>query len=209
MNNHNTYVMNVKILIISLLAVFMTSACVSTTQVVLLPNPDGKVGSLEVSSDKGTDPKTLDKPWQATETSVLTGAPGTPKVMDEKDVMAIFGQAMAARPLPPVSYIMYFNQGSAELTADSKNLLLTALEAIALRSSTHVTVIGHSDSVGSVQYNDKLSRKRAQAVVDAMVARGVDSKIIEVTNHGKANPLIPTPDGVPEPRNRRVEINIR
>ena len=209
MNNHNTYVMNVKILIISLLAVFMTSACVSTTQVVLLPNPDGKVGSLEVSSDKGTDPKTLDKPWQATETSVLTGAPCTPKVMDEKDVMAIFGQAMAARPLPPVSYIMYFNQGSAELTADSKNLLLTALEAIALRSSTHVTVIGHSDSVGSVQYNDKLSRKRAQAVVDAMVARGVDSKIIEVTNHGKANPLIPTPDGVPEPRNRRVEINIR
>jgi outer membrane protein OmpA-like peptidoglycan-associated protein len=108
-----------------------------------------------------------------------------------------------------VSYIMYFSKDSAELTADSKDLLLEALEAIALRSSTHVTVIGYSDSVGSVQYNDKLSARRARAVVDAMVARGVDSKIIEVTNHGKANPLIPTPDGVPEPRNRRVKINIR
>jgi outer membrane protein OmpA-like peptidoglycan-associated protein len=42
-----------------------------------------------------------------------------------------------------------------------------------------------------------------------MVARGVDGKIIEVANHGKGNPLIPTPDGVAEPRNRRVEINIR
>jgi outer membrane protein OmpA-like peptidoglycan-associated protein len=200
--------MNIKIMITILLAVLMTSACAST-QVVLLPNPDGKAGSLEVASVKGTDPQTLDKPWQATETSALTGAPGTPKVMDEKEVKAIFGQAMKARPLPPVSYIMYFSQGSAELTADSKNLLLAALEAIALRSSTHVTVIGHSDSVGSVQYNDKLSGKRSRAVVDAMVARGVDKKIIEVTNHGKANPLIPTPDGVPEQRNRRVEINIR
>ena len=209
MNKHNAYVMNIKIMIIFLLAVFMTSACVSTTQVVLLPNPDGKVGSLEVASVKGTDPQTLDKPLQATETSALTGAPRTPKIMDEKEVRAIFGQAMAARPLPPVSYIMYFSKGSAELTADSKNLLLVALEAIALRSSTHVAVIGHSDSVGSVQYNDKLSARRARAVVDAMVARGVDNKIIEVTNHGKANPLIPAPDGVPEPRNRRVEINIR
>jgi outer membrane protein OmpA-like peptidoglycan-associated protein len=209
MNKHNANLMNIKITIIILLAVFMTGACASTTQVVLLPNPDGKVGSLEVSSEKGTDPQTLDKPWQATETSVLTGAPGTPKVMDEKEVREIFGQALAARPLPPVSYIMYFSQGSAELTADSENLLLAAIEAIALRSSTHVTVIGHSDSVGSAQYNDKLSGKRSQAVVDAMVARGVDKKIIEVTNHGKANPLIPTPDGVPEPRNRRVEINIR
>ena len=209
MDKHNAYIINIKIMIISLLAIFMISACVSTTQVVLLPNPDGKVGSLEVSSEKGTDPQTLDKPWQATETSVLTGAPGTPKIMDEKEVKEIFGQAMAARPLPPVSYIMYFSQGSAELTADSKNLLLAALEAIALRSSTHVNVIGHSDSVGPAQYNDKLSGKRAQAVVDAMVARGVDRKNIEITNHGKASPLIPTPDGVAEPRNRRVEINIR
>jgi outer membrane protein OmpA-like peptidoglycan-associated protein len=209
MNKYNAYVMNIKIMIISLLAVFMISACVSTTQVVLLPNPDGKVGSLEVASVKGTDPQTLDKPWQATETSALTGAPGTPKVMDEKEVKAIFGKALAARPLPPVSYIMYFSQDSAELTADSRNLILTALETIALRSSTHVAVIGHTDSVGSVQYNDKLSARRARAVVDAMVARGVESKIIEVTNHGKANPLIPTPDGIPEPRNRRVEINIR
>ena len=208
MTKHNSYLMNIKITIIILLTIFMTSACVST-QVVLLPNPDGKVGSLEVASVKGTDPQTLDKPLQATETSALTGAPGTPKVMDEKEVREIFGKALEARPLPPVSYIMYFSKGSAELTVDSKNLLLAALEAIALRSSTHVTVIGHSDSVGSVQYNNKLSGKRAQAVVAAMVARGVDNKIIEVTNHGKANPLIPTPDGVSEPRNRRVEINIR
>jgi outer membrane protein OmpA-like peptidoglycan-associated protein len=187
-----------KLIMIVSLAVLMTSACAST-QVVLLPNPDGKAGSLVVASVKGTDPQTLDKPWQATETSVLTGSPGTPKIMNEKDVKATFGKAIAAQPLPPVSYIMYFSQGSAELTADSKNLLLEALEAIALRSSTYVTVIGHSDSVGSAQYNDKLSARRAQAVVGAMVARGVDRKIIEVTNHGKANPLIPTPDGVPEP----------
>ncbi len=206
MNKHNAYLMNIKII---LLAVFMASACVSTTQVVLLPNPDGKVGSLEVASDKGADPQTLDKPWQATETSILTGVPDTPKVMDEKEVKAIFGKAMEARPLPPVNYIMYFSKGSAELTADSKNLLLKALEAIALRSSIHVNVIGHSDSVGSVQFNDSLSARRAKAVVNALIARGVDNKIIEIANHGKANPLISTPDGVPEPRNRRVEINIR
>lgn len=209
MNKHNTYIMNIKIRAFFLLAVLITGACASTTQVVLLPNPDGKVGKLEVVSVKGTDSQTLDKPWQATKTSTLTGAPGTPQVMDEKDVKAIFGGALAARPLPPVSYIMYFNKDSSELTADSRNLLLDALEAIALRSSMHIIVIGYSDSVGSVRYNNRLSARRAREVVDALIVMGVDSKIIEVANYGKANPLIPTPDGVPEPRNRRVEINIR
>jgi outer membrane protein OmpA-like peptidoglycan-associated protein len=209
MNKYNVYLMNIRITIIILLAVFMTGACASTTLVVLLPNPDGKVGSLEVASVEGTDPQTLDKAWQATETSALAGAPGTPKVMDQKEVRAIFGQALAALPLPPVSYIMYFDSDSADLTADSRKILVETLEAIALRSSTHVGVVGHSDSVGSVQYNDTLSARRSQSVISAMVAKGVDTKIIEATSHGKANPLVPTPDGVPEPRNRRVEINIR
>ena len=209
MNKYSDDAVKLKTVIISSLAAFMVNACMSTTQIVLLPNPDGKIGSLEVASVKGNDSQTLDKPWQSTQTSFLTGAPGTPKVMEEKQVKAIFGQALAAQPLPPVSYIMYFNKGSANLTADSQNLLLEALEDVALRSSTHIAVTGHSDSVGSVQYNDNLSLKRANNVADAMVSRGVDRKIIEVTNHGKTNPLVKTPDGVAEPRNRRVEINIR
>ena len=98
-------------LMFPLLAACLLTSCASTTQVVLLPNPDGKVGSLEVSDTKGSEAQTLDQPWQSTQTSILTGAPGTPKVLEEKQVRAMFQQALEMQPLQPVTYIMYFNRG--------------------------------------------------------------------------------------------------
>jgi len=63
--------------------------------------------------------------------------------------------------------------------------------------------------VGSIEYNRTLSLKRANAIASILAAQGVQEKLIEITCHGKENPLIRTPDGVAEPRNRRVEISIR
>ena len=192
-----------------LFAAFLLTSCVSTTQVVLLPNPDGKVGSLEVSDTKGSEAQTLDQPWQSTQTSILTGAPGTPKVLEEKQVREMFQQALEVQPLQPVTYIMYFNRGSANLTADSVKLIPEVIEIIKTRASKNVIIIGHTDSVGSAEYNRTLSLRRARAVAAALVAKGVDRENIEVTYYGKGNPLIPTPDGVSEPQNRRVEVTVR
>jgi len=193
--------------IVSLSVALALTACSPTTQVILLPNPDGKVGSIEVSDKKGT--QTLDKPWQSTETSVLTGAQGAPKVVGEKQARAIFQQALEAEPMAPATFIMQFRSGSADLTPESLKLIPDVLEAVKTRQSTDIIVSGHTDSVGSDDYNRTLSLRRAKAVANVLVAKGIARGTIELTYHGKGNPLVKTPDGVAEPRNRRVEITVR
>jgi len=70
-------------------------------------------------------------------------------------------------------------------------------------------VIGHTDRVGAVEFNDALSRKRAETVASRLVAAGVPAERIAVAGRGEREPLIPTNDEVAEPRNRRVEIKVR
>jgi tetratricopeptide (TPR) repeat protein len=70
-------------------------------------------------------------------------------------------------------------------------------------------VVGHTDRTGSRRGNMRLSTRRARTVAGLLAGRGVDPGILQVTSHGEENPLIPTPDNVPEPRNRRVEVIVR
>jgi len=194
---------------ILLFAALMMVSCMSTTQIVLLPDPNGKVGTLEVSDDKGKEPQQLDQAWQSIQTSPLTGSPGAPKVLEEKQVKSTFQHALEAQPPQPVAHIMYFNSGSANPTATSLKLIPAVIETIKIQASKNVVVIGHTDSVGPAVYNRTLSLRRARAVANVLIAKGIARDSIEVTYYGKGNPLIPKPDGVAEPKNRRVEIIVR
>ncbi|MDO8722315.1 MAG: OmpA family protein [Syntrophales bacterium] len=188
-------------------ALLLNTGCAPATKVVLLPDPDGKVGVVDVSSDKGI--QTLGKPWQTTEVSSQDKAPSVPRLMNEKEVRAMFKEALSAEPIPPVFFIVYFETDSSDLTTGSLKILSRVLEEIKVRKSTNIIVSGHTDGVGSVEKNQVLSLKRAKVVAAFFVSKGVKPESIDVTYHGKGNPLIPTPDGVPEPRNRRVEIIAR
>lgn len=199
-----------KICKVILLLVFLTllmSGCAPTTQIVLLPDPDGKVGILEVANVKGT--QTLNQPWQATESASMDRTPSEPKILEEKNVRQVFQEALAAEPIPPASFIIYFRMDRSTLSTESLPVFTKVMDAIQIRKSTDIIVSGHTDAVGPSDYNRRLSLRRARAVADILVARGIDRENIQVTYHGKGNPLIPTPDGVPEPRNRRVEITVR
>jgi outer membrane protein OmpA-like peptidoglycan-associated protein len=72
-----------------------------------------------------------------------------------------------------------------------------------------VVVIGHTDRVGTVEYNDRLSLQRAERVRAELVRLGVDPARISVEGRGEREPLVPTPDEMPEPQNRRVEVSVR
>ena len=109
----------------------------------------------------------------------------------------------------PAAYLVYFETGGTKMTADSQRLIVEVVKAIKTRNPLEITVSGHTDSVGSIEFNRVLSLKRARAVASILVSQGVKEELIEITYHGKENPLIRTPDGVAEPRNRRVEISIR
>jgi len=179
--------------------------CAPTALIVLVPEPDGKVGQIEISTSAGS--QRMDKPWESTAVVSPDLIPSRPMVMDEKEVRGIFKDALEAHP--PAVFIMYFKPGSTELTNESIQLIAESLEAIKSRKSNHVRVIGHTDTVASIGYNRRLSRLRAKSVADLLVSKGVDRAIIEIEFYGEEKLLIKTPDGMAEPRNRRVEIIVR
>jgi outer membrane protein OmpA-like peptidoglycan-associated protein len=112
-------------------------------------------------------------------------------------------------PTPPERFLLYFEFGRTELTLESQPAPAKILESVQLRNSRDVRVNGHSDTVGSREDNARLSLDRAQEARDLLIEKGVDPAIIQVSSHGEGNPLIPTPDETPEPRNRRVEVLVR
>jgi outer membrane protein OmpA-like peptidoglycan-associated protein len=193
--------------IVTLLALFVPMGCAPTTRVILLPDPDSKVGVIDVSSARGV--QTLDRPWQTTEVSGADKTPSAPSLLPEKEVREMFKEALAAEPLSPAKFIVYFGMESYELTAESLKTLSRVFEEIEARRSTDIVVSGNTDAVGSAEINLELSLKRAKAVVDYLVGKGIKPEHISVTYHGKGNPLVPARDGVPEPRNRRTEIVVR
>ena len=95
------------------------------------------------------------------------------------------------------------------LTADSAALARTVLAEIAARPVADVVVIGHTDRAGELDYNDRLSRQRAEALRARLVELGGDPARISVAGRGEREPLVPTGDGVAEPRNRRAELSVR
>jgi outer membrane protein OmpA-like peptidoglycan-associated protein len=72
-----------------------------------------------------------------------------------------------------------------------------------------VLVIGHTDSVGSDQYNDALSRQRAEVIRAGLINSGIAPENIVAVGRGKRELAVKTADGVAEPRNRRVDIEVR
>jgi outer membrane protein OmpA-like peptidoglycan-associated protein len=174
--------------------------------IVLLPDDQGKTGAIVVSS-AGVE-RRLDRPGQ-TVTVEAGSPPGLPTVIPGQDVQAIAGPALAALPKPPLQFILHFEHDSADLTPESQALLKKVLGMIRDRAPVDISVVGHTDTVGLKGYNYALSMRRARAVATILLGQGVDPSTLEISSHGKDNPLVPTGDQVPEPRNRRVEITVR
>ncbi len=174
--------------------------------IVLLPDASGKTGAIVVSG--GGQEVRLSETGQAV--VVQEGsAPGKPFIMADKDVASFAASALKALPPPPQQFILYFEHNTAVLTGKSRVLLSNMIQTLRERRPVDISVVGHTDTVGDRQYNYQLSFKRARAVADLLVAQGVDRSILDITSHGKENPLIPTGDQVHEPRNRRVEVTVR
>jgi outer membrane protein OmpA-like peptidoglycan-associated protein len=71
-----------------------------------------------------------------------------------------------------------------------------------------IQVFGHTDDVGTAEYNQQLSERRAQAVMDYLVETGVNPDIITMQGMGKSMPLLAETTEEARARNRRVEIAI-
>ncbi|MDR3417410.1 MAG: OmpA family protein [Nevskia sp.] len=191
--------------ILAAAAALLLAACATPDRIVLLPDDQGKVGKLNVHGSAGGD--TLLN--SAYDTATVSGGKAQRSTGNAQDVNKDFGGVLATLPQAPVAYTFYFLVNSDDLTPESKALAPAILAEIARRPAAEVVVIGHTDAQGSDDYNDKLSLQRAQAVKQQLIALGFDAARIAVAGRGKREPLIPTAEGVPEPRNRRAEVLVR
>lgn len=175
--------------------------------VVLLPDRDGGVGAVNVSTGAGT--VTLDAPRASAVVAGAGAAPSFLGLLDDSDISAIFAGALSAEPSAPVTFILYFEQGADVLTAESRAKLPEVLKTIRERIAARVDISGHTDTAGSASLNDRLALGRARIVEQTVLGLGIAADAVRVEAFGERDLLVPTADGVNEPRNRRVEIVVR
>ncbi|THB77641.1 MAG: OmpA family protein [Desulfobulbaceae bacterium] len=194
-------------LILSSIVTVLTYSGCSKTTVVLLKDPEGKVGHLVVENEAGS--VDITKENEATTIAGATSKPAAPKRYSEDKISSQFGEALNMLPTQPKHFILYFKSGSTELTDSSKAQIPDILKTIELRSSEDISVVGHTDTAGNSAYNMRLSQRRASVVRKLLIGEGVRADHIQSTSHGEANPLVKTADNVNEPKNRRVEVVVR
>jgi len=113
----------------------------------------------------------------------------------------------AVAPAPMVhQFVVFFDFDKSEITPEARQIIEQAAAAAKAQGTARIDLTGHTDTVGSEGYNQKLSVRRAAAVKKVLVELGVAANEIGVTGKGKTELLVQTPDGVREPKNRRVEI---
>ena len=173
----------------------------------LLPEPDGSASGITVRNQAGA--QQLDQPYQAVRVARNDTAPGTPVVLSAADVRQLFGSAIDSLPEPELAFVLNFDEDKQELNPASMAKIPEILNAIRTRRSTSITVIGHTDTVATPDYNYKLGMRRAQNVAAILRNHGVPDSDLFWSSHGDADLLVKTERGKANADNRRVEVIVR
>ena len=134
-------------ILIAILCTGMLSACGKSELIVLLPGDDGTVG--EISVEKNGQFVVLDQALQTAKVSSFGNVSSSHITNEEVD--QTFAAALAARPKKPVSFVLYFREGTTELIAGSTGNLEQLFDEIDQRQWPQVQVTGHTDRVGKSQ----------------------------------------------------------
>lgn len=116
-----------------------------------------------------------------------------------------------AAPMAPedAMYLVFFDWDKSDLGAGALNVLDAVAAEVAKNPPNVINVVGHADTSGPKDYNQRLAFRRATAVRDALVQRGVPAAKIAIESRGENELLVPTPDNVREPANRRANISFQ
>jgi outer membrane protein OmpA-like peptidoglycan-associated protein len=193
------------VLIGAVLALMLWFQPAPSELVVVLPEADGRVGMVVVQG--GGNRVVLNEAYAASRITT-EGAPRGERLA-EHEVRSSFGDTLTALPARPMSFLLYFITGTDTLTDESKGELARMLEELRKRPAPDIVVIGHTDRVGGAEANDELSLQRAERVKTDLSGQGIPADRIRTAGRGEREPILPTADGIDEPRNRRVEISVR
>jgi outer membrane protein OmpA-like peptidoglycan-associated protein len=173
--------------------------------VVVLPSADGHVGTVVV--EHAGERHVLHQAYATSRSQ--GGEQAKVTQLSEPEIRQSFGGVLQALPSRPASFLLYFITGTDELTDESKAELQKVLAELKQRPIPDIAVIGHTDTVGDREANDRLSAQRAERVKGFLVDIGIAAGRIQVAGRGERELLVPTDENVDEPKNRRVEISVR
>jgi outer membrane protein OmpA-like peptidoglycan-associated protein len=111
-------------------------------------------------------------------------------------------------PPPPADYTVYFDFDSWTLTAEDLSVITNVINTARAGGQSRITVVGHTDTSGPADYNQRLSVRRANVVVEALVDMGARRAAIQAAGVGEADLAVQTPDNTKEARNRRAVIDL-
>lgn len=115
-----------------------------------------------------------------------------------------------ATPMPTFGpYKVYFDWSKSDISVESAKVIKEAADAAKANGLTKVVLGAHTDRSGKDKYNDKLSERRAAAVKGELVKQGIPADSISVNTFGESSPPVPTENGVREPNNRQVQIELQ
>ena len=128
-------------------------------------------------------------------------------VRDEEPVV-IVAPPPPPPPEAPRQFILFFGFNKWNLTSDAQRVVGEAASTAKQVGAASILVTGHTDTVGSSRYNDRLSMRRATSVKEELMRNGIAPEQISAIGKGESELLIKTGDGVKEPQNRRATIDL-
>jgi outer membrane protein OmpA-like peptidoglycan-associated protein len=184
----------------------LAGGCASP-QVTLLPGEEGHpVGAVALLNEDGSERGLLDS---ANSQVALRGPSARARPVPQKRLDRRYGALVADLPPPAVHFVLTFDIGMAQPTAEQETTLRAILRTVADRPGAEVQVVGHTDTLDSDEVNDRLSQRRAGEVRDYLIQRGIPADQVRATWRGERELAVATADGVANETNRRVEIIIR
>ena len=137
-------------------------------------------------------------------------APPQPVTVDQAQVQQIFGNALAAQPILPSHFVLYFDQRQRHAdarirSASTRPCSRTSSAARSMRSRSSAIPTRSATQ----RYNQQLSHEPRRDDPRRLVHDGISPKSISVAGRGQLDLAVKTGDQVSEPRNRRVEITVR
>jgi len=127
---------------------------------------------------------------------------------DEPPPPPVAAPEEAPPPPAPKQFIIFFGFNKCNITAEADAVLSEAASAAKSSGAASVKIVGHTDTVGSAAYNQKLSECRADAAKANLVGKGVGEGSISTSGKGESELMVQTGDGVKEPQNRRATIDL-
>lgn len=151
----------------------------------------------------------IEKPAKSVPVAKPTDSDGD-GVTDDKDQCpnTPVGATVDARGCWSFATVVLFDFDSTEIKSEAHPILNEASDILKINPEINVKIDGHTDNIGTFNYNMKLSKRRAKAVMKYFTSKGVDTKRLTVKGFGLTMPVASNDTKEGRAKNRRVELTI-